>query len=79
MQTLADDAIRARVDKELAQRVKLPAWSLREKFALACRMLAANGHWRGGLAGQITARGERPGTFWTLPFGYGADEANASD
>jgi L-fuculose-phosphate aldolase len=41
-------------------------------------MLAANGHWRGGLAGQITARADKPGTFWTLRFGEGADEATAS-
>ena len=73
------DEIRARVDRELAESTRLPQWSVPQKLALACRMLADNGHWRGGLAGQITARGEQPGTFWTLRFGYGADEATASD
>jgi L-fuculose-phosphate aldolase len=73
------DEIRARVDRELAESTQLPRWSTQQKLALACRMLAENGHWRGGLAGQITARGDAPGTFWTLRFGYGADEATASD
>lgn len=70
---------RARVDRELA--AKLPADTRRadEKFVLACRMLGARGHWHGGLAGQITARGERPGTYWTLQFGVGADEALLAD
>lgn len=73
-----DAAIRARVDAELAAGVKRLHYSPPQKLALACRMLAAHGHWRGGLAGQITARAERPGTFWTLRFGEGADEATAS-
>lgn len=73
------DEIRARVDRELAESIQLPQWSVPQKLALACRMLAAEGHWRGGLAGQITARGEKPGTFYTLRFGYGADEAVASE
>ncbi|HEY4373146.1 MAG TPA: aldolase [Burkholderiales bacterium] len=73
------DEIRARVDRELAESIQPPDWSVPQKLALACRMLAAEGHWRGGLAGQITARGEKPGTFYTLRFGYGADEATASE
>lgn len=74
-----DDALHERVDRELSERIKLPQWSLTERLALACRMLAEQGHWHGGLAGQITARGEEPGTFWTLQFGVGADEARASE
>lgn len=73
-----DAALRERVDRELSSKVQLPSYSMPQKLALACRMLAANGHWRGGLAGQITARAEQPGTFWTLRFGEGADEAQAS-
>jgi L-fuculose-phosphate aldolase len=73
-----DAALRARVDRELASMARLPEYTVQQKLALACRMLAANGHWRGGLAGQITARAEKPGTFWTLRFGEGADEAQAS-
>jgi len=71
--------IRARVDRELAAAAVAYNWTIPQKLALACRMLADNGHWRGGIAGQISARGEQPGTFWTLRFGYGADEAVASE
>jgi L-fuculose-phosphate aldolase len=48
----------------------------REVLAAACRILAAEGH-ESGLAGQVTARADEPGTFWTLDFGYGFDEATA--
>ena len=36
--------------------------------------LADEGH-ESGLAGQLTARGPRDGTFWTLPLGLAFDEA----
>jgi L-fuculose-phosphate aldolase len=52
----------------------VPDWSVREKLALACRMLAADGH-DSGLAGQLTARASRPGTYYMLRFGFGLDEA----
>jgi L-fuculose-phosphate aldolase len=48
----------------------------REALAVACRILAAEGH-ESGLAGQVTARAENAGTWWTLEFGYGFDEATA--
>src|SRR3546814_12534652 len=74
------DALRRRGDREIEERaVPQAAWTPAQKMALACRMLAAQGHWHGGLAGQITARGEAPGTILTLPFGMGADEARASE
>jgi len=47
-----------------------------ELLATACRILAAEGH-ESGLAGQVTARANEPGTWWTLEFGYGFDEASA--
>ena len=47
-----------------------------ELLAACCRILAYEGH-ESGLAGQVTARGEKPGTWWTLQFGYGFDEATA--
>jgi len=47
-----------------------------ELLAACCRILAAEGH-ESGLAGQVTARAENPGTWWTLEFGYGFDEATA--
>ena len=67
--------IRTRVDRELRDKLQPTTYTVREQLALACRMLAAEGHWANGLAGQITARGETPGTFLTLSFGVGADEA----
>ena len=69
-------AYHARVEREMADFVAPSAWSTKQKTVLACRMLAAEGHWR-GLAGQITARAEQPGQYWTLAFGAGYDEATA--
>ncbi len=51
-----------------------PGWTMPEKLALACRMLAADEH-DSGLAGQLTVRGAAPGTYWMLRFGLGFDEA----
>ncbi len=56
----------------------VPPWTIQQKTALTCRILAAEGH-ESGLAGQITARGEEPGTYWMLSFGLGFDEAMASN
>jgi L-fuculose-phosphate aldolase len=65
-----------RVSREMDQ--DLPALSLPTEEALAacCRILAAEGH-ESGLAGQVTARAKKPGTWWTLQFGYGFEEATA--
>jgi L-fuculose-phosphate aldolase len=71
----SDQEIKDAVDRELAAKARPAAWSRVEQLTLACRMLAAEGHWANGLAGQITARGEEPGTYYTLKFGIGADEA----
>ena len=54
--------------------MNVAALPVREALAQACRILAAEGH-ESGLAGQVTARAEKPGTWWTLEFGYGFDEA----
>ncbi|MCG7609430.1 MULTISPECIES: aldolase [Mycobacterium] len=45
----------------------------RQKLALTCRALFDAGH-DSGLAGQITARAERPGTYYTQRLGLGFDE-----
>ncbi len=68
----------ARTTAEMERHLALPPWSLRQKIALACRILADEGH-ESALAGQITARGEAPGTYWMLGFGLGFDEARASN
>ncbi|MFV8316160.1 aldolase [Mycobacterium sp. 23] len=47
--------------------------STRQKIALTCRALFDAGH-DSGLAGQITARAEQPGTYYTQRLGLGFDE-----
>lgn len=54
------------------------AWTLRQKLALTCRILYEGGH-DSGLAGQITARGAEPGTYYTQQLGLGFDEITASN
>ena len=68
----------ARTTDQMERHLTVPPWSLRQKIALTCRILAAEGH-ESALASQITARGERPGTYWMLSFGLGFDEARASN
>ncbi|WP_317891438.1 aldolase [Saccharopolyspora pogona] len=46
---------------------------MRQKVALTCRALYDAGH-DSGLAGQITARAEKPNTFYTQQLGLGFDE-----
>ena len=53
-------------------------WTVREKRALTCRILFDRGH-DSGLAGQISARGPQPGTFYTQRLGLGFDEISASN
>ncbi|WP_415844984.1 aldolase [Stutzerimonas zhaodongensis] len=53
-------------------------WSDRQKLALTCRILFDHGH-DSGLAGQITARGPAPGTYYTQQLGLGFDEITASN
>jgi L-fuculose-phosphate aldolase len=65
-----------RVSREMEQDLKENALSTEESLAAACRILAHEGH-ESGLAGQVTARAEKPGTWWTLQFGYGFEEATA--
>jgi L-fuculose-phosphate aldolase len=45
----------------------------RQKLAVTCRALFDAGH-DSGLAGQITARAEQPGTYYTQQLGLGFDE-----
>ena len=66
-----------RVNREMAQDLSGIKGSTPELLAICCRILAAEGH-ESGLAGQVTARADKPNTFWTLEFGYGFDEATAN-
>lgn len=63
--------------RRMERHLPTPEWNVKQKIALACRILAAEGH-ESALAGQITARGEKPGTYYMLRFGLGFDEATAS-
>lgn len=63
-----------RVSREMDQDLGALELQPAEALAAACRILAYEGH-ESGLAGQVTARGEKPGAWWTLQFGYGFEEA----
>ena len=65
-----------RVSREMASDFPDADLPPREALAGACRILAREGH-ESGLAGQVTTLAEKPGTWWTLPFGCGFDEATA--
>lgn len=68
----------AKFRADLGRFVQENGWTLQQKVALACRILHRDGH-ESALAGQVSARGEQPGTYWTLRFGLGFDEARASN
>ncbi|MEA3152958.1 MAG: L-fuculose-phosphate aldolase, partial [Betaproteobacteria bacterium] len=48
------EAYHERTTQEMNEHLRTPEWSLRQKIALSCRMLADEGH-ESALAGQITA------------------------
>jgi L-fuculose-phosphate aldolase len=72
------DEYHAKTSANMDRFFKVPDWTPQQKMSLACRILATEGH-ESGLAGQITARGPRPGTYWMLSFGLGFDEASATN
>ena len=63
---------------DMNRHLDVALWSAPQKLALACRILAAEEH-SSALAGQLTTRGERPGTYWTMRFGLGLDEISADN
>ena len=63
---------------DMSRHLDAAQWSAPQKLALACRVLAAEEH-GSALAGQLTTRGERPGTYWTMRFGLGLDEIAADN
>ena len=72
------EAYHALTTQQMSRHLRDPEWNIRQKIALSCRLLAEEGH-ESALAGQITARAEKPGTYWMLSFGLGFDEAQASN
>jgi L-fuculose-phosphate aldolase len=65
-----------RVSREMDEDLGVLQMSQPEALAACCRILAREGH-ESGLAGQVTALGEKPDTWWTLRFGLGFEEATA--
>jgi len=63
---------------EMNRHLDAARWSAPQKLALACRILAAEEH-GSALAGQLTARGDEAGTYWTMRFGLGLDEISADN
>jgi len=53
-------------------------YTIQQKIALTCRVLFEHGQ-GAGVAGQITTRGEAPGTYYTQRFGLAFDEIKASN
>jgi L-fuculose-phosphate aldolase len=72
------DELVARAREQMLRHLGVPEWTVRQKVALTCRILFAHGH-DSGLAGQITARAEAPGTFYTQRLGLGFDEVTQSN
>jgi L-fuculose-phosphate aldolase len=68
------DRARAAMQRHLTP----PTWSLRQKVALTSRVLFDQGH-DSGLAGQVSARADKPGTFYTQRLGLGFDEVTESN
>jgi len=65
-----------RVSREMDQDLPFLDGSTAELLAACCRILGKENH-ESGLAGQVTARADQPGSWWTLQFGYGFEEASA--
>ena len=72
-----DDLI-SRSFNEMDAHLKGTDYTMAQKLALTCRILFDNGH-DSGLAGQITARAEKPGTYLTQRLGLGFDEVCAGN
>lgn len=69
----------ARATEEMDRHlIKTDDWSLNEKLALSCRILARQDQ-GSALAGHVTARGPRDETCWTVRFGLGMDEVGPDD
>jgi len=67
-----------RVSREMDEDLGILNLSPQEALAVCCRILAHENH-ESGLAGQVTALGEKPGRWWTLKFGLGFEEAKAEN
>lgn len=71
--SLEKEELVARAKASMQVHLDGPRWNARQKVSLTCRILFAQGH-DSGLAGQITARADEPGTYYTQRLGLGFDE-----
>jgi L-fuculose-phosphate aldolase len=76
--SMAKDELVVRASEAMRHHLPSLAWTLRQKVVLTCRILFAQRH-DSGLAGQITARADKPGTFYTQRLGLGLDEISESN
>ena len=68
----------AHAKAQMQAKFEIPERSVHEKLAITCRVLYDGGH-DSGLAGQITARGDGPNTYYTQRLGLGFDEICVSN
>ncbi|MFE6104808.1 aldolase [Streptomyces laurentii] len=62
-----------RAERQMDRHFGDSALTTRQKLALTCRIAYDGGH-DSGLAGQISSRGQQPGTYYTQRLGLGFDE-----
>lgn len=77
MQTPKDQLVKL-AQQQMQTALADSTYTTRQKLALTCRILFDGGH-DSGLAGQITARAQAPGTYYTQQLGLGFDEIAASN
>lgn len=75
---LSKSELIARAHRNMQKTLPDSPWTTKQKLALTCRILFDAGH-DSGLAGQITARGETSGTYYTQRLGLGFDEISESN
>ncbi|KAH9215500.1 Ribulose-5-phosphate 4-epimerase [Leptodontidium sp. 2 PMI_412] len=67
-----------RANADMEKHLKPKQRTLRETLAAAARIIALHEE-DAGLAGQISARSDKPEHYWTLKFGLGFEEATPED
>jgi L-fuculose-phosphate aldolase len=72
------ETIAQSVDRDMSSMLGASRFGAQENLALACRLLADEGHAR-TLAGQITMRAVQRETLWTTSFGVGFAETSVGN
>jgi L-fuculose-phosphate aldolase len=75
---LNKDELIQRSQSQMDLLLKDSEYTLEQKLALTCRILFDTGH-DSGLSGQITARAQEPGTYFTQRLGLGFNEITAGN